>query len=401
MRPTRGTVALAALAGSVIFVGACALPNVGLLDASQVGDTRLYHTYGSRLIDGELPYRDFSLEYPPGALAAFALPALGGPGSYALRFKLIGCLLGALTVTLVAVSLAALGAGRLAVMSGTALVGLAPAALGPVFLVNFDLWPAVLTTGALAALLLGRDKLGLVALAAAAAVKVYPLVLLPVAFLHVRRRSGARAAWRATGAFALVLAVVGLPFVLLAPRGVGFALANVFRRPLQIESLGSGVLLAAHRLGLYEPQVTSSFGSQNLDGSLPWAVAAVTAAVLVASLLAVWGWFARRPTRDSLPLAAAAAVTAFLAFGKVLSPQYLVWLVPLVAVAALRASLAAWALLGAALALTQLWFPARYGDLVALEAVSWLVVVRGLVLVALFGFLAARLRSCTSVKPVR
>jgi hypothetical protein len=84
-------------------------------------------------------------------------------------------------------------------------------------------------------------------------------------------------------------------------------------------------------------------------------------------------------------LACAAALTAFVALGKVLSPQFLIWLVPLVPLVAGRRGVVASALLAAAIVLTQLWFPFRYWDL-ALEfdlAASWLVLVRDLVLIGL------------------
>jgi hypothetical protein len=42
--------------------------------------------------------------------------------------------------------------------------------------------------------------------------------------------------------------------------------------------------------------------------------------------------------------------------------------------------------------LTQLWFPSHYGNLVALEPISWLVLVRDLVVVSLFVLLATALR---------
>jgi hypothetical protein len=45
-------------------------------------------------------------------------------------------------------------------VSGTLLTGLAPLALGPVVLSRFDLWPAMLSVAALAALLADRRRVG-------------------------------------------------------------------------------------------------------------------------------------------------------------------------------------------------------------------------------------------------
>ena len=74
-----------------------------------------------------------------------------------------------------------------------------------------------------------------------------------------------------------------------------------------------------------------------------------------------------------------------------LSPQFLIWLVPLVPLVAGGAGLAAAAVLAAALLTTHLWFPTRYWDVVALEPVGWLVLVRDVLLVALLAVLAAAL----------
>jgi hypothetical protein len=74
----------------------------------------------------------------------------------------------------------------------------------------------------------------------------------------------------------------------------------------------------------------------------------------------------------------------------VLSPQFLVWLVPLVPLVRGRRGMAAGVLLAAALVLTQLWFPYRYWRLVfGLDTeASWLVLARDLVLVGLLVVLA-------------
>jgi hypothetical protein len=103
-------------------------------------------------------------------------------------------------------------------------------------------------------------------------------------------------------------------------------------------------------------------------------------------------WLYRRGRNDvpRFMIAVAASVAAFIAFGKVLSPQYLVWLVPLVPLVASGIGAVTSTLLVVALVMTQLEF--YDSDHVAhLGTVSWLVLARDVVLVALFGVLAGRL----------
>ena len=90
----------------------------------------------------------------------------------------------------------------------------------------------------------------------------------------------------------------------------------------------------------------------------------------------------------------AASLAAFVAFDKVLSPQFLIWLLPLVPLVAGRRGLVASALLALALLLTQIWFPIRYFDLVHFDAFpSWVLLARDLVLVALLVVLTAPARA--------
>ena len=134
----------------------------------------------------------------------------------------------------------------------------------------------------------------------------------------------------------------------------------------------------------------SSHGSQNLAGAGPDALAALQTVLQFAAVAGVWVWFGRGPAdRERLVRAVAAAVCAFVAFGKVLSPPFLIWLIPLVPLVRGRRGLTASALLAVALVLTQLWFPFRYWDLVLhfRTLPSWLVLARDLVLVALFAVL--------------
>jgi hypothetical protein len=90
-----------------------------------------------------------------------------------------------------------------------------------------------------------------------------------------------------------------------------------------------------------------------------------------------------------------------IAFGKVLSPQFLIWLIPVVPLVRGRRGLGAGALLAVALALTQIWFPFRYYRLsLDFEAgLSWVLLARDLTLVALVAVLVVSLRRTTATRP--
>lgn len=339
------------------------------------------------MVDGQVPYRDFALEYPPAALPVFLLPALGD-GDYRARFE---GLMAALGVALVLVVAAAASSWR-----APMLVAVAPLLLGSVVLTRFDLWPAFLTAAALALLLAGRFRFALGVLGVGTAAKLYPALLAPILLAHIWRTRGRREALVCGGAFAVVIAAIVLPFALVSPDGVWHSLSVQAGRPLQIESLGAGILLAAHHVFGLDLTMESSHGSQNLAGGAADTVAVLTTLAQVAAVVAVWAWYARGPAdRDRLVRACAAAVCAFIAFGKVLSPQFLIWLIPLVPLVRGRRGLAASGLLAAALVLTQLWFPFGYWEL-ALEfdpTASWLVFARNGVLVLLLALLLRHQRA--------
>jgi 8-oxo-dGTP pyrophosphatase MutT (NUDIX family) len=389
--------ATAAAAGALIlFAGAWWAVHHGWFGRGQIVDVPVYQEYGNAMVQGDAPYRDFAIEYPPGALPVFLLPAVAASATddagYRRWFEAEMWACGALLILATALSLRALRAPPRRRWGVLAFVAVSPLLLGSVVLTRFDLWPAALAAGALAALLSHRSRLGHGLLGAAVLAKVWPVVLLPLAVAHVWRTRGRRAALVCLGVFGGTVAAVVLPFLALSPGGVWDSFARQASRPLQIESLGAALTIGAHHVFGTGARMIGSHGSQNLAGGWPDVVAAIQSVLQVGALVGIWIWFARRGGRYDLVRASAAAVVAFVAFGKVLSPQFMIWLVPFVPLVRGRRGLVASGLLGGALVLTQAWFPQRYWEY-ALGfdgRVTALVVVRDLVLVCLLGVLLAR-----------
>jgi hypothetical protein len=141
-----------------------------------------------------------------------------------------------------------------------------------------------------------------------------------------------------------------------------------------------------------------SHGSDNLRGQATAAVAAVSVALKLATLLALWVGFARSRHRD-LVRWSAAAVAAYVAFEKVLSPQFLIWLLPFVPLVRGRRGVVASALLAATLVLTQIEFPFRYlAYAMQLDrSIAAVVVTRDLLLVAILAALAWPARAAAAL----
>jgi uncharacterized membrane protein len=392
---TRRGAALGTLASVALFLLACAVARGGFFSSADPGDVGRYHDFVRTMQDGRLPYRDFYMEYPPGAVPAFLAPlALAWLAHYDLAFKFTVAVAGVLLVVACLLVLRRLDAPRPSTLTAVLLVATAPASLGAVVLNRYDLWPSLIVVVALAALLDGRPRLAFAALALGCVVKLYPVVLLPAAAIHVFRTAGRAALIGAVKAFVVVGAVCVLPFALIAPGGLGYSVYTQSIRHLQLESLGASVLLALASAGVYTARIIPGKpGSLDLSGTLPNVLGVLTMLLFLAALAAVvLAHWRAEPTADALVLACAGSVAAFVTFSKVISPQFLVWLVPLVALVLRRVGIVASALLLAIMVATQIEVVYEH-PLRAFEWPVWVLLARNALLVALFLLLLLELRA--------
>ena len=396
----------AAAVGLAVFVCAWAVVHHGWFARGQIVDTPVYESYGWAVARGEVPYRDFSIEYPPAALPAFIVPALGtqgDDGAFRQRFETLMFMCGAALVLATAFALVALRAPPRKAYASIALVGATPLLLGSVVLTRFDLWPAALAAGALALVVSGRLRPGHALLGVAVAAKVWPAVLAPLFVAYVWRSRGRRDALVCAGLLVGAAAAVVVPFLVLSPGGVWDSVVRQTTRPLQVESLGAALVVVAHHLFGTGAHMVSSHGSQNLGGGTANAIGAVQTVLQIAAVAGIWIWFARaHRDRAELARASAAVTVAFVALGKVVSPQFLIWLIPFVPLVRGRRGVRAAALFAAALVLTQTWFPQHYWSyaLHFSTPVSFLVLARDAVLLALLAVLVAPQRRTWDDRPI-
>jgi hypothetical protein len=375
-----------ALVACALFLVSCALGYGGLFSHAYPGDVlQPYAKYGRALVnDGRIPYHDFYDEFPTGSVPVFAAPAVIWDAHYVLVFKLLMtlCGLGCVACAAWIVTHLRLSPWRLGPLV------LAPLLMGPVFLNRYDPLPAFLTSLALVALLRARGNATGALLGADTAIKIYSAATLPLAWRRLRPPRGPAIAFLVAGG------ILFLPFFLIAPGGVGFSVKTQLERHLQIETLGSSILLAASKLGIHHVDwIAGKPGSIDLGGTVPDVVGTLSslAALALVVLVAVRYW--RGPDTDArLVTAWAAAVAAWTVFGKVLSPQYMTWLAPLVPLAAGRRGLQAAFVFLVALTLTQVeYFVGNHG-LRDQDWSVWALLLRNALLVCSFVLLYVQLR---------
>lgn len=357
-------------------------------------DILTYQNAGERILLGQIPYQDFFIEYPPGSLPFFVPPAIfsDGPASYAAYFASEMALL--LVASLV---LTALSARTLGLPWPVAAVVFVAAAilLNPIAVTRYD--PVVALTVAVAVALAARSKSGTVsslALAGAwvslgvgAAAKLVPALVGPPLALFAARLGGWRELVRGSVVFAFVVALFFVPAALLGGGGFLKSFAYHAERGLQVESVAASVLM---KLG-YAEGIAYEFGAFDVLGpgtgfwssmSLPvtGALVVVTAAVMYREHLA--GKFGPA----AVPRYGAAFVLAFMIGSKVLSPQYFIWLLPLIPLCAGGL----WLLGASGLFLGACWttskiFPEYYERLLALDVFAVnLLLERNLILIVLW-----------------
>ncbi|WP_179165251.1 glycosyltransferase 87 family protein [Streptomyces sp. M41(2017)] len=315
----------------------------------------LYFRWYGVLSQGTFPAGDRLWQYPPGAGPVLLAPALLPWLTYVTAF---------VALTLVAdlvITVALTRAGR---RPGRSLRGALLWVLGLPLLLHIPLarYDVEVTAFAVLSLLaLSRSPRAGGALAALGAlVKVWPAL----ALIGTPRGRTTREAWTsAVVAAAALLAVLAAafsnPFDFLRQQG---------GRGVQIESLGGTVLGFARHAG-WPGTARYQYGAMEFVGPYVSSVAAASLALTVAAfgVLLLWRVRARHWTAATPYDAALAAVLLFTVTSRVISPQYMVWLLGLAAVCLTSRHTTqrpVAALIVAATAVSTVVYPAMYGEVI-------------------------------------
>ncbi len=294
------------------------------------------------------PFHLLPLEYPPLTLLIFS-PGLLAPLAYYQLFFAIVMALVAVFIYWLLLRYAPRGATL--AFAFYMLVGAWGTAEG-----RFDLVPAALTLLCLFAAERKHWTYAYIALAFGFLLKIYPLLFLPALFIAeqqdaqrfyipqkpITARTFPGEIWKTLRGirywrwkntlifFGIVIAVTGFFAIFDFQGAVVSQLSYFANRPVQVESTGSLILWLATLFG-YPVQVVYTYGSINIASTLDGGVATFFEVLFVLGY--TYSIYLHWRSKLDLLQAFIAIVLVFIVTGKVFSPQYLMWVIPLLAYA--------------------------------------------------------------------
>lgn len=336
------------------------------------GDIRRFYNIATH---AGTPYRDFKVEYPPVMLGAIEVL-----DSSTMHGSTVATMWSQLVLDLAVALLLWWGWGRRSAVAYL-IIG-TPFLFYPFLYLRLDLLSVALAVAGVALVRRRKPALGGATLALACFAKVWPVLLVPS--LLIRRSWRAVAAFCAVGAAGLAAWVAwvgtkGLHQVLSIRGAVGW----------EIESTVGAVVR------LFSPDAIRLSQGAWRFGTVPTWVNAVLTGLMLATIAVAWLLAYRHHPHGTAVLdgtAVIAAIGGFLIFSPLLSPQFMIWIVPFAAIAAARGDKLVGGLVLAVVALSvadlNLVFELVHTNGVVPQGI---VLVRNLLLVVLVGVCLARL----------
>jgi hypothetical protein len=284
---------------------------------------------------GDLPYRDQRIEYPPLSVPVLIAPVYVDDSTQGFvdgfMWEMLTFDLGIVVLIALALPgdtkrvLSAIGIYTVGVVTLSGVVlDRSLIDYGPLALQRFDLVPTFFVLAAVLARDRGRSATWSALLSVGVAIKAFPIFLYPALLRGERDLQRAIVA----GAIPLLLSAAA---VIVTGDEFGSAVSYHTERTLQVESLGASAFEVAHVLGA--SGISTGVGHGGFEISASGATAARWILVVIGAAGYLWlVWAGWRSKVSNLQL-----VTALLAvlvvFAPVLSPQFLLWLLPISACA--------------------------------------------------------------------
>ena len=280
------------------------------------------------------------MEYPPLSLLFFAIPRLFGSTPYAYNgfyvmetyiFTIIG-------LELIRRIADRYGADQEKVMC---LYSVLMALMLEYIADRYDIFPAIITLAAIYMFLGKHPQWAFILLSMGMMTKLYPAMMVPIFLMVYVVEKDWKSFFSGITWFIVATLVIVVPVMLIEPEMIYNFLGYHTGRPLEVGSVTATLIYPFSMLGLtdvwiFPASAEGSFGSDDLRGTIPDAIAPWLTPIMVIAVVGaiLYYGYARNGCKradEKLFFINATILTVFLLFiiiGKVFSSQYMIWTIP-------------------------------------------------------------------------
>ena len=296
----------------------------------------LYYTYAENMASLQMPYSDFSAEYPPLAMLLILIPRLFSfsPFSYEIAYGIMVYLF--------------LVAGLICTYKLAYMHSNRPSRYTDLYIVvcfclfefvmdRFDIFPTLMCLFALYFFKTNRMNLVWIMIAIGTMTKLFPALMAPIFLIHLCMNGMKREALKGVGICVVIGIISMLPFLIADPETMFTFLTYHMDRGMQTESLVSSFLMLFDKVGLIDIGYQFNYGSDHIYGPIPDAIAGIMLYIMIIMIAAtyiIYGNLVHRIKEENVFLGITFACTIvimiFILINKVLSSQYLIWIIPFV-----------------------------------------------------------------------
>jgi uncharacterized membrane protein len=249
-------------------------------------------------------------------------------------------------------------------------------AVGMVVTGRFDMLPAALVLVALYVFIKGKNKTAWAVLALGFTAKLYPIIIAPLFALYLLCHRQYKQLIQGAAIFGAVVLVLNLPWIIIDADGYWQFLSYHMERGLHSESSYASIFLIGKIMGISQVNAGMTYGSWNIMSPAADTLAKSSFYITASFLAPVYALFTlhllKNPenrgetsvlsnrTAELILRFSLIAIFVMLITSKVFSPQFLIWLCPLIPLVRVRWRYLVWGLFLIVGGLSQYVYPHYY-----------------------------------------
>jgi len=304
-------------------------------------DVHNYFDQMNLLFAGGMPYSDFMFEYPPFSMVFMAIPRMftSNEQIYYIIYSALAFIffiIGMIYISKISKMYNLTKTNMMAFVAFTLIF------TNIFLLTRYDIFPTTMCIIALYYYLQKKYCVSWLIISLAVMTKLFPIFIVPFLLIPFLLRKDWCGAVKGILTCTAVCVLISLPFIIADPSTAFDYLTYHLDRGLQVESVAASFIMI---LNFFNPgmiTVVHNYGSDNLAGALPDAIAPLLSYGFILTFILLLGWvtfklYERRKSLDHellqkmVILAGVTSVMIFLALSKVFSAQFVIWAIMLLA----------------------------------------------------------------------